>query len=418
MNLLSNLLSWPVALPIVVGLLWFSLDMRSLLESGKRKHQLSIDGKWKELDAYFVRAERTCRPFAWLHQRYLSPGNIETQYASFLFKQGRFEEALAKVDQAIRRNKNKPAIFRSFHAGVTAVTLRGALRIRMLVLTSLGRYDESRAMASELDQLTAPRHLPNASLALLNLYCGRLDEAIAEAQVAAPEDSQYDSMRGVLANAYCYKGEFQKALESLSYQPADAFKFYSKEGLETLTQTPVGVELIALKRKKLARIYPPAQWLKRAHVYLAMEDFEKAGEALDEAAKSLGPEPGLQFSYARYRAHSFAGQRKSKETEEYIERMRVIARESPKRSTTCQCHYSTGRAYFYLGRHNDALAELMEAQRNALHPIEKHVNAFWIAKTHEALGRTADARPFYQQVATDTIPSRYREQAAAALNKG
>jgi cytochrome c-type biogenesis protein CcmH/NrfG len=43
-----------------------------------------------------------------------------------------------------------------------------------------------------------------------------------------------------------------------------------------------------------------------AQVYLSLEDFENADRALDQAEKSLGPEPGLQMSYCRQRACSLA----------------------------------------------------------------------------------------------------------------
>jgi tetratricopeptide (TPR) repeat protein len=410
-----NLLYAIVFAVIFVGFTWFSWDMRSILKSSKINQQLSIDGRWKELDDYFKRCERTRRPFVSLHRKYLLPGNLGTQYASFLYQQGRLEEALATVDLAIRQNKNKPRIFRSFHSAATFKTLCGAWRIRILILGSLGRYDEARESAAELQKLAGSHRAQGAVLALVEYYTGHINEALSLAQTVRPEDTQYDAMRGVMANAYSLKGEFPQALEALSYQPTDGLKLYSPAGLKSLTAIPEGAEVVALQRKKLAAIFPPARFLKLATVYAVMEDFEQAHRALDEAEKLLGSNPSLRSIYCRLRACSFAGQGKSKEAEDYIERLRAIVRELPKRSLLWDSHFGVGRAYFYLGRYKDALAELMEAQRSVLHPIEKHATAFWIARTHEAAGNQGEANSFYQMVVADGFPTRMHEQAAAAL---
>ncbi|MEY2465784.1 MAG: hypothetical protein QOD03_305, partial [Verrucomicrobiota bacterium] len=253
------------------------------------------------------------------------------------------------------------------------------------------------------------------ALALLEYYCGHLDEALAQAQAVPAGDAQYDSMRSLMALAYCMKGDFEKALQALSFEPADASKFYSPSGLKTLSESPEGAKLIALQRIKLAGVFPPARLILLAQVYVALEDFENADRALDQAEKSLGPEPGLQMSYCRRRACSLAGQGKSKETENYIERMRAIVRERPKRSMLWETHFATGRSYLYLRRFNDALAELTEAQRSALHPIERHATVYLIARTHEAAGNQREANAYYQIVVADSIPSQMREQAAEAL---
>jgi tetratricopeptide (TPR) repeat protein len=182
-----------------------------------------------------------------------------------------------------------------------------------------------------------------------------------------------------------------------------------------LNEDPEGAKVLALQQKKVAGIFPPVRLIMLAQVYVAREDFENAERALDQAEKSMGPEPGLQMSYCRHRACCLAGQGKIKEAENYIERMRAITRELPKRSLLWEAHFTAGRVYLYLGRFNDALAEFIEAQRSVLHPIEKHVTAYWIARTHEAAGNHREANPYYQLVAADPIPSWMRKQAAEAL---
>jgi tetratricopeptide (TPR) repeat protein len=229
------------------------------------------------------------------------------------------------------------------------------------------------------------------------------------------EDTQFDSMRGIMAIFHSMKGDFEQAIQALSYEPADVSKFFSPSGLKTLSGSPEGAKLIALKRRKLAGVFPPARLILLAQVYVALEDFENADRALDQAEKSPGPEPGIQMSYCRHRACSLAGQGKSKEAENYIERMRAIVRELPKRSLLWETHFTAGQSYWHLRRFNDALAELIEAQRSVLHPIEKHATAYWIARTHEAAGDQREAIRYYEIVAADTIPSWMRERAAKAL---
>jgi tetratricopeptide (TPR) repeat protein len=414
-----NLSALPtVIFGVTVALLaWFAWDMRSMLKAAQRKNQLSIDGRWMDLENHFKRAAGTRRPFARLHRKYLMPGNLETQYALFLYKRGRFDEALAIVDQAIRQVKNKPWIFQSIHSSGTFKTLCGAFRTRTLILTGLGRYDEARGAAAEVQKLIGPQPKPNAALALLEYYCGHLDEALAAALATPPADHQFDSMRGIAALCQSMKGDFKQALQALSYDPADASKFYSDSGLKTMSEDPEGAKVIALQRKKLAGIFPPAQLILLAQVYISLEDFENADRALDQAEKSLGPEPGLQMSYCRHRACSLARQGKSKEAEDYIGRMRAIVKELPKRSLLWETHFTAGQSYFHLRRFNEALAELIEAQRSILHPIERHATAYWIARAQEAAGNQREADAYYRIVAADPIPSWMREKAAAALTR-
>lgn len=397
-------------------LMWFAWDMRSILKASQHKAQLSIDGNWEELENYYAEAARTRRPFVWLHRRFLMPGNLETQHALFLYNRGSLEEALAKVDQAIQRIERKPWIFQSIHRSGTFTTLCGALRSRTLILAGLGRYDEAREAAARVQTLPGSQGKPNAALALLEYYCGHLDEVIVLAGRTPDDKKLDDTMRGVLALVYNMKGDFDSARNALSYEPADISKFYSASGLRLMHESAEGAALVALQNKKLASFFPPARLVMLAHVYNASEDFENADRVLNEAEKALGPKPGLQMSYCRERACSLAGKQEPEEAEKYIHRMRAIAGELPKRAMLWELHFSTGRAYFYLRRFSDALAELMEAQKFVLHPIEKHVTAFWIARAHDGAGSRREAMPYYQIVFADPIQSRMRHQAGEILN--
>lgn len=400
---------------LVVGLLvWFSLDMRSILKSLQRKNQLKIDGRWKELERYYERESKPRRPFVWLHRRYFLPGNITTQHALFLHTQGRLEEALAKADLAIQQIAAKPTIFKNIHRQATFTTLCGAFRARCLTLTGLGRYHEARQVAAQWQQLTGSDG-PNPSLALLEYYCGHLDEALAHAQATPREDAKYDAMRGVTSLAYTMKGQFDEALQALDYVPSDGKKFYSPEGLKSLSETPEGAKLIELHQKKNAAFFPPARLINLARVYIAREEFEIAVGMLDEAEKSMGPQPGLQSAYCRHRACSSAALGNADEAEKYLERLRAMVQKMPKRSLLRETQFAAGRSYMYLGRFSEAIAELTNAWQSALHPIEKHATAYWLARTHESAGQKREAISYYQIVAADPIPSWMRKHAVEAL---
>jgi tetratricopeptide (TPR) repeat protein len=418
MNSWMNLIFFIFLVPLLImaALAWFASDMRSILKSGQRKNQLSIEGKWRELEQHFERISKTYRPFVWLHQQYLLPGTVPAQHALFLFKQGRLDEALAKVDRAIRQIEGKPRLFRSIHRSETFRILCSSLRARTLILTGLGRYGDAREVAARLQQLTGPGD-PNAALALLEFYCGHLDEALAMAQPVPPGDKQYDSMRAVTALAYGVKGEFDQAIQALLYEPSDISKFYSPAGLQAVSESPEGPKLIELQRRKHGGVFEPARLILLAQVYVAKGEFENADRALDQAEKSIGPEPGIQTSYCRHRTCSLAAQGKATEAENYIKRMRAIVQQLPKRSLLWETHFAAGQSYLYLGRFNDALTELIEAQRSVLHPIEKHATAYWIARVHEAAGNHNEAIPYYQIVVADTIQSWMRKQAVETLTR-
>jgi tetratricopeptide (TPR) repeat protein len=411
MNPYLQLLTWVIVLAVLGLIIWYREDMRSILGWTRDKNRLSLDGRWDELEEHFKRAEKNRRPFVWFHRKYLNPGNLQTQYALFLFNLGRLEEALSKVDEAARRIEAKPWIFQSYFSSGTRTTRRGSLRTRILILSGMGRYDEARQAGAELQKFEGTGGKPVSALALLEFYCGHLDEALAIAEKAAPEDSQDDSMRGIAALCHSIKGDYHLALRALSYEPTDVTKFYSDSGMQLMNASPEGSELLALKQLKLAGIFPPARWIKLAQVHIASKDFASADHALDRAEKSLGPEPGLRAGYHRCRARSFAEQGKGPEAEKHLEHLRVIVKERPKRGLLWELHYTAGQSYLNLNRLNEALAQLQEAQKWLLHPIEKHSTNFWMAKAHEALGNQSEAIRYYQMVADDPIPSKIRNEA-------
>jgi tetratricopeptide (TPR) repeat protein len=412
--LVINLIAICVAVAAVALVIWRRLDMRFILKLSQRKAQLSIEGRWRELGQYFETTPKIRRPFVWLHYHYRFPGSFTVQHALFLYKLGHLDEALSKADLAIQEASGEHPIFWFFRPRRDLKTKCNALRARALALNALGKADEARETAERLKKLTGR---PETIMALIEYNSGHLDEALAEAAAIPAESTRYDVAQNIIALVYRMKGEFQQAIQTLSREPRDVTKFYKAADLETMRASTEGAKLLELRQKKHAGVFQPSRFLQLSEVYLNLEDFKNADLALDRAEKSLGSEPGIQASYCRLRACSFAGQGKAVEAENYLDRLRAIATERPKRSLVSEAHSAAGKSYFYLHRFTDALTELSEAQNLALHPIEKHVTAYWIARTHEAAGDRDKAIPFYQAVASDSIPSWMRKKAAEALGQ-
>jgi hypothetical protein len=74
-----------------------------------------------------------------------------------------------------------------------------------------------------------------------------------------------------------------------------------------------------------------------------------------------------------------------------------------------EARLGTGQACYYLAKFREALAELTGALEFVLHPTEKHVTEYWIARTHDAVCNQGEAFRHYQSVAADPIPSWMRE---------
>jgi len=404
-------------LTIVGGCIWFAADMLFLLRSAQRRHQLTLEGRWADLERHFEGVEKTRRPFAWFWQRYLLPGGNATQFGLFLFQQGRLEQALTEVDRAISQVGKKPVLLRPFLRGATKAIRCGSRAARMLILTGMGRYDEVRAEAVRLGQASGSSVDANSPLALMETNCGRLDEALALARNVPPAHHQYDAMRSTTAWIYSLKGEPARAVEVMTHEPAGVAKFYRSEDLKTMGASPDGAKLIELQGRNLAGIFPPARWIRVAQTYLDQEAFANADAALGEAEKSLGSNQVLQISYWRTRARSHAGQGKSAEADDCIGRARALIQQFPRRSTVMETHLAIGRSYLSLRRFSKALMELGEARRNSLHPIERHQANYWTARTHEAAGNSLEALTYYKLVAADPIPSWMHRQAASICGK-
>lgn len=413
-NALSNLglFLW---LGIWGVLMWFAADMRSILKTKQERHRLEMAGRWDEVEKFFQRTAKTYRPFVWLFQRYLLPGTNGALYGLFLFKHGRSEEALIKLDEAIKQIEKKPLIFRPFYGSATFKIYCSALRGRALVLNGMGRYDEVRQEARRLEEMTGSRS--NAALALTEYNCGNLQQALVLAEMVEVGDNQYDAMRVLVARIHRIKGNYDHALQALSYHASDVSKFYSTEGMQAMRATPEGAVLVDLHRRKLAGVFPPGRLLALASVYLDQDAIEDAERTLDEVGKSIGPLPGLQASYHACRARLLVAQGKPVEAENCLAQMRFIVKQSPKSSLIYDTHYESARTYFNLGRFGDALREIIEADRFALHPIQKHAAAFRTAQIHEALGNKPEAVSYYQKACADAIPTLMCNQAMEALNR-
>jgi tetratricopeptide (TPR) repeat protein len=407
----------PLGFLVVAGFrTWYAADMRSIVRSMQRKNELTLEGRWAELEQHLKRDQTSRRPFAWFYKRYLLPGNSAAQVALFLHQQGRFEEALAKIDQAIKQIENKPAFLRPLYRRSMNGIHCSALATRVLILSEMGRYDEARDTATRLAKVSGSNVRPNSSLALVEAHCGRLDEALALARTVAAESPRYDTMRILMAKMHGLKGDYAQAVETLTFEPASISKFDPSKGLENIKPGGEVSKLKEMQGRKLAGAVQHSRWMMLAGAYLQLEAFENADRALDEAEKFLGSNPAWPTYYCAVRARSYGAQGRSAEANEQIARARVLMQQSPRRSTQMETHLAIGRAYLSLRRFGEALAELAEAQRLASHPMEKHQTAYWLARTQEAAGNRDEAMRYFRQVASDPIPSWMQREAAAVSN--
>jgi tetratricopeptide (TPR) repeat protein len=339
---------------------------------------------------------------------------MEARFGLFFHSRGRLEPALAHVDRGIKQIENKPMLFRPVFRSATSKAYNSALAARVLILSEMGRYSEARQTSVKLEKASGSTMGEHSTLALLEMKCGKLDEALAMARKVPEHETQYDAMRNLMSMVYGLKGDFEQAKQSLIFDPNIGAKYDNPGVFESLKQNVEGAKWIQSQKQKLAGIFPPARWIRLAHVYLAEQDFEQSDKALDNAEKSLGSNQILESVYWRARARTYAGQYKSKEAEDCIDRARVMAQKLQSRSAIMETHLAIGRSYLSLRRWDEALIELLAAERTSLHPIERHQANYWIAHAYGSSDRLADALPYYQKVASDPIASWMQREAAAA----
>jgi len=182
-------------------------------------------------------------------------------------------------------------------------------------------------------------------------------------------------------------------------------KFYTPDGVKAMHESPKG-RLIALQRRNLRAFSAGAVGLCGTG-YLEWK-ISKGRAMLDKAEKIHWVRNQGFSCLTTITGLSALPPETAKEADNCIERMRAIIKETPNAPSlgnTFSPRADLICTFSDLTMHS---FELLEAQRSVLHPIERHVTAYWIAKAHEGAG-VNKRRPnrFYQIVAADAIPTRY-----------
>jgi len=365
------MLLW-IALAVGVLIVWFILDVKHLLRWSARVSQLGAEGRWEELDAAYRRELRPWRPIAWLFMRVLAPGGVQAMYALHLNDVGRETEALAMAERGVRL--------------ANRAVLPAALAAHVQVLASAGRYDDARAAALKARQ--TPDLTPGLATtgALAELWCGRIDEALALAQAALKADASDDQGRTIAALAYGLRGDFKEAIGILLYRPSDISKFYTPEDFAAVMADKDGAACLAWGQQEYAQVMRPARLLVAADIYLDMPDVEGARFSLERARGVLGANPIIVHNFERMSALRAALAGEADPAQKHLAKMWEIARRIPaKRSLQFESHMGAGRCLLALHRPDEAAAELKKAAALALHPIERHVLNYWAGDTKALL---------------------------------
>lgn len=382
-------------------LLWALADLKALLRGDRRRAELSLEGNWEELNRHFEATLRTWRPFGRLLRALFTPGIIEAQFANHLYSQGRHEAGLAMADRAVAKAAGRPRI------------LRAALATRVQLLTGLARYDEARAAVEQGRSLGADPPLAEVVAGLVELYCGRPDEALKAAQAALADPRTEDPARMVASSAHRVKGEFREAVAVLLYSPADIRVFYSADEYRRVTRVPEGAQLVALLRQEREGVVQPSRYLAAVEVYLDQEDWNGAIYALGRAEGQFGRNPTLVKIYEELAALTCAGEKDAAGVERHLKAAREWVERVGARGWAFDHHVRAGRARFIQGRFEGAIAELVQAEKLWLHPFDKHSVRYWLGRAHEAAGRREEALRQYRAVAADGFATWMGRDAAA-----
>ncbi len=364
----------------------------------RRYHQLNHEGRLEAIETLLLSELGTLRPFIRPVMAFKFPGGLQIFLCSVLYQLGRPEEALEAAQRAERKAGRHPRIAPE------------ALHFQAICLMELGRYDEARAAAARIRSLGT---WPGADVgeATLSLLLGRFDEAIEFGKKAAADRRGYVG-RCMASSALNCKGDPQAALAILQEQPPDVTAHYAEKSLKTMQRSSMGRELLGLHQKQWAGVLEPLRFLYAAAVYAELKELDSLRYVLDQAGASMGGNPSVRSMHKRLDMLYHAGRGDVDETERCLAEGRQMLNGSTPRSTQAEFHRAAGRAFLALGRATQAVPEFEKALELSLHPLEKHINRFWLARAQDARGEKGKAAELFRAVVADGIPSKYAAEAA------
>jgi tetratricopeptide (TPR) repeat protein len=388
-------LFWVPAILTLVALISLRVDLKFWQKWSLKRAELSVQDKWKELNEHFEKMLRCRRPMLlWFRRRYL-PGSLQAEYALHLSNQGENERALVLAQKASLTARKRP------------LNYMAVVPVEAMILSRLGRYDEAteavrRGRAMLADPALAAIVKTNPSVAafliqqegMIEYNLGHLEVAINLGREAAAADLS-DAARALISGALTAQGRFREALQVLAYQPSNFYDFLG--GLPSLPEFQDQPALELLEKSELFRktaekineeasaIFAPAVHLTQALVFLEANDAEKLGAALEQTHAKLKSNRIMEHIFVRTRAcwHGMKGNRTGLEAD-LARTHELAAMEPSSRSAKYETHLGCGRAYFLVGDYVKAVAELQGATKHSLHPMERQVANYWLARASQA----------------------------------
>jgi len=389
-----------VYLALGLWLVWFVVDCKGWSRFLRRCRQLDHEGKWEELEAHFRSEFNAFRPWVRLFLRFKSPSSLDGLAAAFFFQRGLTEESLRFAESAVAKAVGRPRV------------LVEHLRLQAAALTELARYDEARETIHRiraLDDDPVADHVES----LLCLSLGRLDDAIGLAD-RARKHPKGELARHFASTARLLRGEDAAALEAVLEPARDVVDQYPAETLARMSRTREGRALIEGHRVQYAGVVEPLRFLQAGYVYLDQSNAGELGYLLEKASAVMGGNPSLKVMHAQLSACHCAligdvagADRRLREGAKILETHR-------RRGSVMEFHRFAGRAHLLLGRADAAVAELERSRTFCVHPLEKHLGGYWLAKAYEAKGESGKAAELLRTIASDGIVSKYAKASPPA----
>lgn len=385
---------------------WIRADVRYLRRSDLRVRELDRQGRWAELRLLADEDYRTPRLWVRVVRR---NGVADLVYAHALNRLGYHEEALHHANLAFAQVGSRPQ-------------KRSALAARMGALYGLARHQEALATLTLLDAAGGgPVELRGPAMASA-LYAGRFDIALALADEAMARDAGAAGPRTFGAHALMFQGDFGAALRRLVYH-------WSRTGpydpeFERRLPPPERLDPEYLARRDrdfrwIATVAGAVQKLTVARVLVEAGDPAGANVALAECAEAAADvsETRIAHAFLATRVAALSGDRDG--THMRVERMRLVVGDHPARSYRWEADCVAGIALAGPGatdeERREGIALLRQAARTALHPLEKHVANFHLARAHVARGDQMAAQAVWRMLLDDGLQSHMRAEAEREL---
>lgn len=387
-----------VWVPTLIAIAVILVDSWTWRHFMRQYHRLGHEGRFEALETLLLSELRTIRPFVGVWLWFKGPGTLNLFLGNLQFMTGRTEEALEMCRGAERK------------AGKHAKSLSDALALQSLCLTELGHYDEARALAARVRGIgvSPAGDVAESRIALL---LGRFDEAIELGTRAAADRRGYVGRCHASVALNC-RGNPQGALALLQENPPGVWVHYTDKVLKKLERTSSGRELLDLHQKQWSGVVEPLRFLYAALVYAELRDLDALRFALDKAGAAMGGHPAVRSMHKSLELLYHAGRGDAAEADRCLREGREILDRPTTRGLQSEFHRAAGRALLALNRVAPAMTEFEAALQTSVHPLEKHINRFWLARAHDARGERAKAAELFASVAADGIPSKYAAEAA------